>query len=341
MKKLLIWDGDNTLWNGIVANGDEIHLPIGRHAQSQILSERGVLQAMATHNLPQDLEQILHRFELSTFFLYNQADFGVPKSEMVRRIIVDYDIAKDTDVVYLDDDPFNRADVKQAFPGVTVSDPIFLDDLIASEFSKPIYTEEDRLRVRRYQSEIQRKQAGAAYGDDHQAFLKSCYLTLSLHKATEDDFPRIVDLMRRANRMAALSRPYSESDLRYDLNSIIVGKVHDRFGDYGLSAVMIVKPSANKRVMNIDALVISCRLQGRGIGSAILGSVINSYDPEISIVATWESTEYNHGIRGLYEWYKFDIDEFRSHNDCVLHALLQREPECRLETPPWIKVEWV
>lgn len=343
MRKLLIWDGDQTLWNGIVANGDIITLPKGRQELCQTLSERGVLQAVASHNLKQDVDELLHRFSLSNYFLHNQTEFGKSKSEMVRQIMKDYGLAIPVDVVYLDDDPFNLADVQTISPHIAASVPTQLDNTIQLYFSKGIYTEEDRLRVRRYQSEEQRKQAGNAYDGDYQEFLKSCGLVLSLSDATESDLPRIVDLFARANRMAALAHPYSESQIVERLAAMTVGRVEDKFGDYGMSAIIhhYMDDWLPDHPVHIEGLVISCRLQGRGIGSAMLGTILNHYPINNTIHAHWNSTEYNHGIQALYEWYNFNISKnalcHRFENDHQ-HLVATKTLTERVELPPWIQV---
>lgn len=339
MRKLLIWDGDNTLWQGIIANGDFIALPDERHAQCEMLSERGVLQAMATHNLAAEVEGILHRFDLSRFFLHNQAEFGTPKSEMVRRIINAYDISREEDVVYLDDDPFNLADVLKAFPGIVAWEPQYLEAAIIEFFTKDEYTEEDRLRVRRYQAETQRQQASIAYGQDHQAFLRSCQIKLVMRKATTEDVPRLVDLMARANRMAALSRTFSREAIIANLEHITVGEVSDKFGNYGLSAILMAHTNLEQAVVEIEALIISCRLQGRGVGSAILGAFMNTYPLDTAFRATWTGTQYNHGVRSLYEWYNFKTDDI----DGTIYAVLDRRsldfpPTKSFELPEWVEV---
>jgi len=337
MKKLLIFDGDNTLWTGIFANSDKITLPNNRYNQCEDLYNRGVLQSVASHNLLADVETILYVNKLSDFFLYNQADFGKSKSQMVKEIINLYGLTTPRDVVYLDDDPFNRAEVKNMFSEIIVADPKDLQTVIDVHFTKEDYTEEDRLRVRRYRSELQRNQASVAYGADYQKFLQECDLQLTLNLATEEDVPRIIDLISRANRMAALARTYTEEEIARNLQSIIVGKVRDRFGDYGLSVVLIAGKywMDQVRYVDIDALVISCRLQGRGIGSAVLGAIFNSEPLGTRFEARWQETEYNQGIKALYEWYKFEFDythEFQLRATLIMNKIF--------ELPNWVEVVW-
>jgi len=339
MKKLLVWDGDDTLWNGTLAEGDTPTLPPGRWELCEALSNRGVLQALATHNREESVKVALHTLGLEPFFLYNQAAFGPPKSAMVRAIVQDYELSKYSDVVFVDDSTFNRAEVVTALPLVTVIGPDEFPEASDVYFFKEYYTDEDRLRVRRYQSEAVRRHAAVAYGEDYATFLRSCELVMEIRRAEAADLPRVVDLIQRANRMAALSRVFSEVELRMATarrigGSVWVAKVRDKFGDYGLSAVMITDVRSSPDPIKINALVVSCRLQGRGIGSAFIGWLINRYSVGTAIVAEWQETEYNAGMRGLYEWYGFNIGEDSSR---WIEARFTKRG--LVDMPDWVQVE--
>lgn len=349
MKKLLVWDGDNTLWNGTLAEGDVPTLSPGRWELCEELNDRGVLQALATHNREEDARVALRALGLEPFFLYNQAVFGPPKSAMIRAIVQDYALSKYSDVVFIDDNLFNREEVRQALPLVEVFDPQDLGNVVQGFFTKEHYTDEDRLRVRRYQSEEQRKRAAVAYGEDYVQFLRSCGIVLEVKRATVEDLPRVVDLIHRANRMAALARLFTEEELREAVDrptggNVWVARVRDKFGDYGLSAVMITDVKADNGVVRIVALVISCRLQGRGIGSAFIGWLLNRYATRTHFIAAWQETDYNAGMRALYEWYHFAFDEYEWYHFAfgeddsrrVEARLVRQEP---VALPDWVQVK--
>jgi len=84
--------------------------------------------------------------------------------------------------------------------------------------------------------------------------------------------------------------------------------VLDAADDYGEAGIRGV-PLCNDAT--IDLLVISCRLQGKGLGSAFLGTIINQHVGR-TIKAIWEQTEYNAGVKSLYEWYGFAFEETSS-----------------------------
>jgi hypothetical protein len=59
-------------------------------------------------------------------------------------------------------------------------------------------------------------------------------------------------------------------------------------------------------ISKIYAFVISCRLQGKGIGSTILGLLINMNNSKV-LESSYKETEYNQGMKALFEWYKFNL----------------------------------
>lgn len=330
MKKLLIWDGDETLWSGTLLEGGTPTLPPGRLALCQALCERGVLQAVASFNRPEDVQRALHVLELETFFLHNRCAIvgDLRKSQMVREIVAAYDLSRFSDVVFVDDLAFNRSEVVAAFPDVLAVDPSELPRVVDEHFTKAQYTDEDRLRVRRYQSEEVRRVSSAAYGQDYQAFLRDCKLTLSMKRMSDGEIPRVLDLIARANRMAALARSFSKEELQAPDVTVWVGYVGDRFGEYGLSAVLI-----ETSMTGVVGLVVSCRLQGRGIGSAFLGTWLARRGVERETSAIWRETEYNQGMRSLFEWFEFSLEVRES------GVLARRAPHLSLRLPEWVRVE--
>lgn len=331
MKKLLVWDGDETLWNGTILEGDDVTLPEGRFELCQELFNRGVVQSVASFNTIADVEAALHRFGLSNFFLVPQASLdGVSKSDMITIIKEQLNISKYSDIVFVDDNPHNREEVRISTHCMVIA-PDEIEPAVLDFFTKSEYTQEDRDRVRMYQSEIARSVAGQAHGEDKIEFLKSLHLRANISLASNEQMPRVHQLIERANRLAA-KHPSKTSD--NDHEKWVLTAVDD-FGDYGLSGVIYTQ--SIYPVLYIDILVISCRLQGKGLGSAFLGSLINyavsKQHERISIM--YIETEYNVGIRSLLEWYKFNIT--RPGDGHSLIADLELTGYVQL--PDWITLE--
>lgn len=331
MKKLLVWDCDDTLWDGTLIEGD-VSLPEGRYELCKELHDRGVVQSTASHNLLSDVQQKLHEFDLYNFFLLPQAAFGVQKSWMVQTIVEELGLSKLSDVVFVDDLEFNRTEVQTMLPDVITCAPGMLDRVVKSHFTKDEYTDVDRSRVAMYRAEQARKESGKAYGGDKLTFLRDCDMWMIIGYPAPSDMQRVQDLVKRANRLAAAAYAFSDAELEQAsaADELIVMWAGDRFGDYGLSGVMVMREDAPV----IELLVISCRMQGKGYGSAMLGTVINQHVGE-GIQAMWQETEYNAGVRSLYEWYKFI--EVKSGVDNVVSVI--KDIGKPVDLPDWIKVE--
>lgn len=306
-KKLLVWDGDNTLWNGTLAQGETVTLPQGRALFCKSLCDRGVLQSIASHNRLSDVERLLHQFDLSNYFLACQADFHRTKSRMVRDLMSELGLVKPEDVLFVDDDPFNAAEVHDVLGIDTLTygscektAPTAVEATILRYFERDHLTEEDVNRVAFYRSELLRKAAGRAYEGDRMDFLKSCEMRAMIRKAKLTDLDRIMTLVERANQMSAVDRVYDRAELRRCLlcGELYVMTASDKFGTYGLCGVVRCDNGL------ITLLTISCRLQGKGYGSCLLGAMINRYK---EVCAVWRETAYNGGVRALYEWYGFTI----------------------------------
>ena len=330
MKKLLIWDGDETLWRGTFTEG-VIDLPVVRRMFCEELAKRGVLQAVASYNRPEDVAGVLFQHGLDQIFLHSQAtlDRSIPKSAMVRAILDAYGLSRFTDVAFVDDDPLNLEEVHRGCPGIFSLHPRLLDQFAFDHLTKPTYTDEDRFRVARYRSEQARKTEAAAYGGDQQAFLRSCQIKMTVGRAEKWETDSLNGLLARAHRTAAVASWFTSFNDVSLYDDVFVARVVDRFGEYGLSGFVVVADE------EIAALVVSCRTQGRGVGSALLGWVINNsfVKPGLGIVpARWTVTDYNMGVMSLYAWYGFDI---KSYGKTVVAELLLKGP---VTLPDWIEV---
>lgn len=348
MKKLLIWDADNTLWNGTLTSGDTPTLPAGRLEQLKTLHERGVVQSIASFNLMTDIAHWLRALDIDQYFLYPQAELsGRSKSDMVASIMNELDLAKPSDIVFVDDELYNRDEV--ASMGVIVIRPNDLTWAMTDLFSKDHYTPEDKLRVRSYEAQMQRK--ADAIGVDRQKFLADSDIRMHISPATDADMPRIADLMLRANRMAAIDKGYDTLEALTDerrTGGILTVRVADKYGNYGLSGVAIF--DRNRAV--VHAIVISCRLQNMGIGSALLGHMINivaEYNKRMlgyaytgkNLTAHWIETQYNLGMRKLYEWYgcAFNVEYAQdSSTPVAIHATHDTVAVGKVVLPTWITV---
>ena len=99
--KCVIWDLDNTLWNGILTEDEEVKLREDAKNMIIELDSRGILNSVSSKNNYEDAMKKLEEFGLSQYFLYPEINWN-PKSDSVGNIVKNLNISMDT-VLFIDD----------------------------------------------------------------------------------------------------------------------------------------------------------------------------------------------------------------------------------------------
>jgi FkbH-like protein len=130
---------------------------------------------------------------------------------------------------------------------------------------------EDRNRSAMYSAEAQRKQAAVAFGSVEE-YLASLELVATIRQAREEDVARIAQLTQKTNQFNLTTRRYSSAQIeafcRAGDAAVFSLNVRDRFGDSGLTGVLIAFREGN--AARIDALLLSCRVLGRNLEMVFL-----------------------------------------------------------------------
>src|SRR5438477_200003 len=112
--KCLVWDLDNTLWNGVLAEDAEVVVPDEHKTILKNLDERGILQSIASRNDLERVSEILEANGIASYFLYPQVNWG-SKCESIKRIAQSLNIGIDA-IAFVDDDAFERGEVAFELP---------------------------------------------------------------------------------------------------------------------------------------------------------------------------------------------------------------------------------
>lgn len=281
-KKVLVVDGDNTLWGGVVGEDGAAALDTGGdyrrlHATLRALKQRGVVLALASRNEPEDVWAV---FAAHPDMPLTRADFAAvridwrPKSENVRALAQDLNLGLDA-LVFLDDNPAERAEVAARCPGVTVlpaSDEPAANVALLQRlwcFDAPFATAEDRVRTDYLRQEVERK-AFAADAADLGGYLASLDVAVEMRRAGDGDLPRVAQLTQKTNQFNLSLRRRSLGDIGAlpPDHAIWIVSARDRFGDYGTVGVGIVRSGG--ATAELDTFLLSCRALGRGVEDAFL-----------------------------------------------------------------------
>jgi len=267
MKKLVIWDCDETLWHGTLMYGEDLRLKAGVKDMLELLHTRGVVQSVASKNLKDDVLAKLEEFGISSYFLVPQANLETPKSVMVETIKDTLGLTRYEDIVFVDDQMFNRCEVEDRLSGIISCEYEDLEHMLEKHFTKDVYTDEDRKRVQRYRSELERSRGASSYGDNYISFLHSCGMEAEFFNPVDGQLVRFKDLIERANKMSALDDSFSndmvDQMFMHHRNGLVACSVKDKYGEYGMCALAILE--IYPELVEIKGVVVSCRLQGKGI----------------------------------------------------------------------------
>ena len=195
--------------------------------------------------------------------------------ELAREINIGLD-----SMVFLDDDPVNRAFVKNRLPEVEVPDlppdssryARFL--LSLPYFNSEAITDEDKMRGNLYVTERLRKGAEKAYGKKED-FLKDLGLELEVFLDDYSSVARLAQLTEKTNQFNVNKKPLSEDEVRELIDhpdyKVFYARVSDRFGDYGITNLAVAKKRDGP--WNLKYFLMSCRSIGRGIEDAFLSFI--------------------------------------------------------------------
>lgn len=341
VKKCLVLDLDNTLWGGIVGEDGigGIHIgpsPEGRpywEFQKQLLAlkHRGYVLAINSKNNSADALRVIREHP---DMVLREMDFATmqinwdPKSVNMDRLAEELNLGVES-FVFFDDDPGNRALIAQTHPGVTVvdmpTDPSRYPEVLRSieELQWLQLTEEDLSRNESYSAERQRKVAQKSFTLEE--FLRELELEVFVEEAGDALIPRVAQLTQKTNQFNLTTNRYTEDEIRVFVDSahysIFSFRVRDKFGDYGVVGVVILK--LEDEAVVIQDFLLSCRVLGKNVEFAILDYLIENARRlgKMKIRGAYRVTQKNAPASRVYEeagfiarsstggevWYDYDI----------------------------------
>lgn len=295
-KKCLVLDLDNTLWGGIIGddgvdgiqigNGHEVgeaHLGIQKWALD--LRARGILLAVASKNeesvaksaFEKHPDMILRLNHFSAF----QANW-TDKAANLRAIAEKLNIGVDS-LVFLDDNPVEREQVRFELPSVSVPEvpndsALFVRYLAAGGyFDSVFFSEEDLSRAAFYEQDAKRTEL-VKQSVNYESYLSSLEMELHASPFNSNGRARIAQLIQRSNQFNLTTKRYSESEIEtFESDKsyfTLQVRLTDRFGDNGMISVIICKKSPE--AWSIDTWLMSCRVLERKVETAVLEILVKN-----------------------------------------------------------------
>ena len=354
--KVLVVDLDNTLWGGVIGEDGMAGIKVGPeypgvayqalHRALLDLWRRGILLAVCSKNNPDDAMEALEKHPGMLVRARHFAAMRInwtDKAQNLREIAQELNVGIDA-LAFVDDNPFEREQVRGALPDVMVVDlpksPLEYAAAVrnCAAFERLSLSSEDKQRTEMYAAQKQRSTAEQNF-QSKEDFFRYLEQEAELEPVSELNLARIVQLMQKTNQFNLTTRRYTEPQIAEMAKKpgwrIFSIRVRDRFGDHGLVGVAIAHDEGDQ--CDIDTFLLSCRVIGRTVETALLAHLAESAAERgrKQLVGWFLPTKKNVPARDFYEQHGFERQE--SNGTGSLWALdLKRST---LRCPEWIKLK--
>ena len=276
--KCVVWDLDNTLWDGTLIETDApeaLALKSGVLELIKELDNRGVIQSVASKNDFDAAMAVLEQLGVAEYFLYPQIHWN-PKSGSMEQIARSLNIGIDS-LALIDDTAFERSEVSSVWPQVRTYDAIEVDRLLyRPEFDVPV-TDESRNRRVMYRAEEQRSALMQADYTDIADFIRKCNLKMHVFApSTEEEKLRCYELIVRTNQLNMSGKKYTPEEFEEVLarpdHRNFAFSCADDYGEYGIVGFGQYRVTGEMLVFTEFAM--SCRVAGKFVESALFAHLL-------------------------------------------------------------------
>jgi FkbH-like protein len=245
-------------------------------------------------------------------------------------------------LVFFDDNPVERAEVRHTAPGVHVvevpTDPSRYVEALAATVAldTPTVTTEDRERAEYYQGQAARREAERSVTPEQ--FLASLQMRIAIGELDPSTSQRIAQLVGKTNQFNLTTKRYSQGELEALAagpgSSVRWLRLADRYGDMGLICVAVLRFDGD--VADIDSLVLSCRAANRGIERTMVAHLARLAGDRgcAKLVGHYARTAKNSVVENLYD----DLGFVRTHEDTETRHYAHEITDETIQAPEYIEL---
>jgi FkbH-like protein len=310
--KMVVVDLDDTLWTGVSGDMPEVSpfmvegWPLGLIEALLYLKKRGVLLAVISKNDENRIRQIWDDIFFKRLTLDDFATVRInwqSKSENMREIIEVVNILPNS-VVFVDDNPVERAEMQHVFPEMRIigRDPYYLRRILlwAPETQVPSVSDESLRRTEMVQAQFAREDQRRVVS--RAEFLAAAAPKVRLFNVPGVDHPRFnrtIELLNKTNQFNTTGKRWKLEEcqeLLHNGGTIWAFEVSDAFTNYGLVGVVIVRGNV------VEQWVMSCRVLGYQIEEAVMAHIVKSitHGNPANVRGVLIETEANLACRDLF-----------------------------------------
>lgn len=256
--KLIIWDLDETFWDGTVS--EQAVTPKPGVCEFVIMSsKRGIVNSICSKNYAEPCMNILREWGVDSYFVFSSINWE-PKGQRIKQIISDMNL-RSANVLFIDDNRLNLEEARYYCSGLMTITPDEFGTLYDQISALP-ETDEKLERLNRYKI-LEKKQIEKSTMTSNEEFLLQSGIHVDIHTDCLAQIDRIEELVLRSNQLNFTKLRSTSEELKNLLNSpgIKAGYVtaHDKYGEYGIIGFFAYKDNT------LIHFLFSCRTLGMGI----------------------------------------------------------------------------
>lgn len=329
-KKCLVLDLDNTLWGGVIGDDGVEHIELGLETaigeaylqfQKYIgeLKDRGITLAISSKNERDVVSSGLKHPEM----YLKEAEFTSIKANWEPKYLNIKQIAKEINIgidslVFIDDNPVERASVKEQLPQVEVpniQDEVidYIDYIDRNGYFESVGISQDDLKRKEYYESNRNREEECTKFTSYEDFLASLEMISEIEFFKPVYLERIAQLTNKTNQFNLTTKRYTLQEIKeiYNNNNVlkIYGRLKDKFGDNGLISVVIGEIKGND--LHVSLWIMSCRVLKRGMELAMFDKIVEFCRQKNvkRIYGYYYKTSKNKMVEGHYQSLGFTLLE--------------------------------
>jgi FkbH-like protein len=258
--KLIIWDLDNTLWSGILAEGD-VQIEPNVVEMIKYLNSIGIINSICSKNEQSAAKNKLTEHNLWNLFIFPIINYK-SKGHNVKTII-ELCKLRNENVLFVDDLFANRNEVLFYNKNIQVSDETIINSIKADTRIK---VGKSRLE---YYKNMEIRNVSLKQSNDNTDFLRQSDIRIKINNHCIEKIERIYELINRTNQLNFTKKRLTMHELKCMLKKIGLQSSYieasDKYGNYGIIG-FYTYDTVNSQMLHF---LFSCRVLGIGIESYI------------------------------------------------------------------------
>ena len=261
--KLIVWDMDDTFWEGIISEGD-VTLRPEAVALVRRAVDMGIMNAICSKNDYAVIEEALKNSaegDLRQYFVFPSIDWTA-KAPRLKQLIEDMQL-RPANVLFLDDSAFNLREAAYYLPEMQCAGPDIIGQLL-QELSQGEAKDPSHKRLEQYRV-LERKREDRGHAASNEQFLADSDIRISVDHQCMAHLDRIAELVARTNQLNYTKIRASKEELQALIASdeITAAVIHarDRYGDYGIVGFYALDLLQDRLIH----FLFSCRALGMGV----------------------------------------------------------------------------